>query len=177
MANKGMGTNTSQFFITFQPTPHLDGKHTVFGKLVGGEDVLDTLEKLPRKDGTDVPARTVKITGVTIYQDPFEDYKKRLAKKLARKAEAEGGGGGGVDSERNKEKREGDDVNWFGVKLGADGAAGKKGGVGAAGVGKYLNLNTKRPLEATGGGVKNVGVEDDDGKKKRKIGFGNFDDW
>ena len=67
MANKGLNTNTSQFFITFQPAPHLDGKHTVFGKLVGGEDVLDTLERLPRKDGTDVPARTVKITGVTIY--------------------------------------------------------------------------------------------------------------
>lgn len=177
MANKGMGTNTSQFFITFQPTPHLDGKHTVFGKLVGGEDVLDTLERLPRKDGTDVPARTVKITGVTIYQDPFEDYKTRLAKKLARKAEAGAGGGvgGGAAREGKGEgKKEGDDVNWFGVKLGTAGVD-SKAGVGAAGVGKYLNL--KRTIEATGDAVRNIGIEDDDGKKKRKIGFGNFDSW
>ncbi|KAI0304773.1 cyclophilin-like protein [Russula brevipes] len=89
MANKGSNTNGSQFYITFKPTSNLDKKHTVFGKLVGGEDVLDTLEKLPRKDGTERPVKPVKITEVVIYQDPFEDYKIRLAKKLAKKAEAQ----------------------------------------------------------------------------------------
>jgi cyclophilin family peptidyl-prolyl cis-trans isomerase len=57
----------SQFYITFKPTPNLDKKHTVFGKLVGGEDVLDTLEKLPRKDGTERPVKPVKITEVVMY--------------------------------------------------------------------------------------------------------------
>lgn len=57
----------SQFYITFKPTPNLDKKHTVFGKLVGGDDVLDTLEKLPRKDGTERPAKPVKITEVVMY--------------------------------------------------------------------------------------------------------------
>ena len=57
----------SQFYITFKPAAHLDKKHTVFGKLVGGEDVLDTLEKLPRKDGTERPAKSVKITEVVMY--------------------------------------------------------------------------------------------------------------
>ena len=38
MANSGKDTNSSQFFLTFRSTPHLDNKHTVFGKLVGGEE-------------------------------------------------------------------------------------------------------------------------------------------
>ncbi|MFC6616373.1 peptidylprolyl isomerase [Deinococcus radiophilus] len=46
MANAGPGTNGSQFFITFTATPHLDGRHTVFGRVVEGLDVLDRLKRI-----------------------------------------------------------------------------------------------------------------------------------
>ena len=57
----------SQWFITFKPTPHLDKKHTVFGNLVGGDEVLDALEKLPVKPGTERPAKPVRITEIMVF--------------------------------------------------------------------------------------------------------------
>ena len=66
MANAGPNTNGSQFFlVTTQAAPWLDGKHTVFGQVTDGMDVLDKLEALPT-DARDKPQGDAVIESVTV---------------------------------------------------------------------------------------------------------------
>ncbi|MCI4345780.1 MAG: peptidylprolyl isomerase [Thermoplasmata archaeon] len=65
MANAGPNTGGSQFFITVAATPWLDGKHAIFGKVVEGQAVADTISKLPR-DRNDRPKEQVRIESATV---------------------------------------------------------------------------------------------------------------
>jgi len=64
MANHGPGTDGSQFFITFAPTPWLDGKHTIFGELVSGKETVAKLEK--RGSETELTRERLMIVRATI---------------------------------------------------------------------------------------------------------------
>lgn len=136
MANRGTDTNQSQFFITFRPCKYLDGKHTIFGRVVGGTDTLTAIEKLETDSATDRPLVDVIFLAAEVFVDPFEEAEAAVQKEREEIRIA-------------KAKKDGEVVS---APVSATHLPKPK--VYGTGVGKYLNLKefsstTKRTKDAT----------------------------
>lgn len=81
MANSGLHSNGSQFFVTLKAVSHLDYKHTVFGRLVGGAAVLDRIEGVGA-DKKEKPLQEVMILKATVFTNPVEEADKILIAEI-----------------------------------------------------------------------------------------------
>lgn len=105
MANRGKDTNSSQFFITTAPAPHLDGIHTVFGRVVSGSDIVKEIENLPvDRNSRPMDEAKVKACGELVKQ--VKEKKDKKKKKKAAKSESSSSASESESSSQSEQERQ-----------------------------------------------------------------------
>ncbi|XP_046326965.2 RING-type E3 ubiquitin-protein ligase PPIL2-like [Haliotis rufescens] len=156
MANSGPNTNTSQFFFTYRSARHLDGKHAVFGKIVGGLETLDKMEAI-EVNKHDKPKEEIKIENVIVFVNPFDEADEQLKKEREDELEKQKAA---AEAERKKKERR---------KMEEEGPR-----VFKKGVGKYINMSTlKRSKDEEDASSETVKKK----KTKGEYSFGDFSAW
>ncbi|CAG9862117.1 unnamed protein product [Phyllotreta striolata] len=149
MANSGKHTNGSQFFITYRSCKHLDNKHTVFGKVVGGIETLNEFEKI-EVDNKDKPIEDIVLIKAQIFVNPYDEADELLAKERQ------------DELERIKQEE---------LKITAKKNAQKELKVFRKGVGKYINPGTSK------GTNPEASESEPSSKKMKTYNTFNFNNW
>lgn len=168
MANKGKNTNTSQFFITYRQVPHLDRKHTIFARVVGGLDTTLKTMEMAEVGEKDKPVDDVEILDIVVFVDPFEEWQKERKDKENKDLEEE--------EIKRQGGREDEKTTWTGKRIRKDGTVDNSSSEGF-GVGKYLQAAKQEQGEDE---IVEDYVEEEEvpvRKKAKTGGFGNFDSW
>mmetsp|Transcript_108621 Transcript_108621/g.324811 ORF Transcript_108621/g.324811 Transcript_108621/m.324811 type:complete len:546 (+) Transcript_108621:204-1841(+) len=85
MANNGKNTNRSQFFVSLKSCQHLDNRHSIFGRVVGGLQLLDVFNDW-ETDEKDKPKKEIKLIRTEVFKNPFKEVKAEAAKPKVEKA-------------------------------------------------------------------------------------------
>lgn len=164
-------------FITFRSTPHLNGKHTVFGQILAEESfkTLGKIEKVNIEPATNRPLKPIKLLDVSVFKNPFDEYQEQLSKKLSREAATRDQAG---VREQQRLAREKDRTTWLGGNLGDKGGDKMMSTAGLGSVGKYLDSAGGKRKAAEASLMSLPSASEPQGKKKKSGGgFGNFDAW
>ncbi|KAK6923958.1 Cyclophilin-type peptidyl-prolyl cis-trans isomerase domain [Dillenia turbinata] len=157
MANSGPHTNGSQFFILYKSANHLNFKHSVFGKVVGGLTTLSAMEKVP-VDDDDRPLEEIKIITIKVFVNPYTEPDEEEEESA---------------KEKNADDEEKDKVGAWYSNPGTNSTT--PGSVGG-GVGKYLKARSNQAESVA------TNLQENGAVKKRKLdiskgGFKDFSSW